>query len=492
MLLKDAIDTLNEMNIERQALCSKVYNDANERISRINIASYNSIVLYSKDWDSGILGIVASRIAGEYNRPTILLSDLGEELKGSARSINDIDIFEAISSQKEVLVAFGGHKMAAGLTIEKKNFTSFLYHLNEFISQNYTPKDFLPKQNYDYEISLSEITSSLVKEMELLEPTGCDNPKPSFKVNLDDKASICSMSNHPKHLTINSGNLNIVAFSSYKLLPLLKQTKEKSAIIELQENTFRHKSYIKGIARWLITGQIQKIRYEVLYGEYLKQLYFTSRSQKKIEILKDIDKLIQRAEKELFGTLFVCSEYSTYSNFCEKIKGMHFSHYLYEVLSNSGLNSVLLCPSNFDNLGGYKNIVFLDPVLSKNYLFKVAEYTSARIYLCNGKKFNKKIFDGLKTDRATFAIYYKAFSLLASSRVNFVSDTSLYKELNNLNKSFNFRHFIFCLYTFIELGIFRIEEEMGLFTLSERKEISSNLESSSFYNQVRFIIKTLH
>ena len=93
ILLKKTIENLSNLNLERQSLCNKVYDDVIERLSKINIANYNSIVLYSKKWDSGILGIVSAKIANEFNRPTILLSEVGDELKGSARSVNDIDIF---------------------------------------------------------------------------------------------------------------------------------------------------------------------------------------------------------------------------------------------------------------------------------------------------------------------------------------------------------------------------------------------------------------
>ncbi len=488
ILLKNSIEELNRMNNERQALCNKVYADASEKLSRINVANYNSIVLYSKDWDSGILGIVASRIAGEYNRPTILLSDLGEELKGSARSINDIDILKAISSQKEVLVTFGGHKMAAGLTIEKKNFTSFLYHLNEYIASHYTPQDFLPRDNYDYELSSDEVTLSLVEELKLLEPTGCDNPKAVFKVAIDDHATITTMKNHPRHINIISGNMSIVAFNSYKSLSVLKLAKDRSAFVELQDNAFRSKKHVKAIARSFLTGPISRPRLDVLHGEYLKQLFYDNRAPRQVDICYNIDNLINKAEQELFGTLIVCNEYSSYQDICKKTEGKNFKHFIYSVLSSHGQNGILLCPAGFDNLGSYKRIIFVDSPLSSEYLGQVCEHTSSQIMIVKNKKWSKSIFSGLATDRATFATFFKLISTLASSRFNFADDIGLFREACNISKTISFKQFIFCLYTFIELELFRMEEEMGLYTLVENKGKTLSLTDSAFYNKVNLII----
>ena len=230
ILLKNTIENLNNLNLERQALCNKVYDDVIEKLSKINIANYNSIVLYSKKWDSGILGIVSAKIANEFNRPTILLSEVGDELKGSARSVNDIDIFSAISSLKEVLEAFGGHKMAAGLTIKTKNFKNFITSLNMYLSKHYTPKDFMPYSNYDLDIKCEQITAKFINDLNLLEPCGCGNPKPVFNVVLENSATAVPMAKHPNHLNISNKNLNIVAFNSYKYLPLLKNSSFKHNI----------------------------------------------------------------------------------------------------------------------------------------------------------------------------------------------------------------------------------------------------------------------
>jgi len=493
ILLKNTIDKLNDLNAERQNLCNNVYEDVIEKLSKINIANYNSIVLYSKKWDSGILGIVSAKIANEFNRPTILLSETNDELKGSARSVNDIDIFSAISSLKEVLEAFGGHKMAAGLTIKKKYFKNFIYSLNDYLAKNYSPKDFLPSQNFDLELCSDQINVKLVKDLELLEPCGCSNPKPIFNILLDKSATASSMANHPNHITILNKNLNIIGFNNYKYLPLLKNSSVKQVQIELQLSSYKNKSYIKGIAKNIVTGKLIKSKNnDIFVGEYLKQLSFNDKNfkQKRVETFsKDrLNSLISKSREELFGTLFVCYNYETYLEISSKLDS-NYQHYLYEVVKNSGINSIILSPSNFDNFGAYKNIVFLDAVLSKDFLAFLSKNTNAKIFIPKDRKVDKNIFLNLKTDRNVFGEFFKLLSNFASSQNTFMGEIDLYKKIGE--KNFDFKQFIFCFYVFLELKIFEIEDDKGIKSLIENKKIVSQLNNSAFYNQICLTLKTL-
>ena len=494
ILLKNTIENLNNLNLERQALCNKVYDDVIERLSKINIANYNSIVLFSKKWDSGILGIVSAKVANEFNRPTILLSEVGDELKGSARSVNDIDIFSAISSLKEVLEAFGGHKMAAGLTIKTKNFKNFITSLNEYLSLHYTPKDFMPYSNYDLDIKCEQITPKFIGDLNLLEPCGCGNPKPVFNVVLEDNSTAVPMAKHPNHLNITNKNLNIVAFNSYKYLPLLKNSSFKQIQMEFQISKYKNRSYLKGIAKNINTGKLEKPKTkDVLYGEYLKQLYYESEGNKRCESFNknSLNHIISKAQEELFGTLFVCSSYESYLEMLSFVgEDSNFQHYMYEVISNSGINSIILAPTNFNNFGAYKKIVFLDPVLSKGYVNAIAKVTNAKLYIPEYKKVDKDIFKSLHTERTLFGKYFKLLSNFASTQASFYNEMDLFKKLYSIDKKINFKQFIYCLYTFIELNIFEIENEMELMCLKENKKVVSSLNSSNFYNQVSLILKT--
>ena len=260
--------------------------EAVQRLKKINISNYFSIVLSSSQWDSGVLGIVAAKLANMYNRPTILFSQEGELLKGSARSINNIDIHSIITDVKEVVEAFGGHKMAAGLTIKYKNYKKFINSVNYKLIHKYKPQDFVPVDENYITIEPTAVDYSLYKDLCVLEPFGIGNEKPVFRIK-SDKVNVSTMPKYPNHLTINSNNLSIIAFNSSQYLPLLKNTVEQNIDIELQLNTFKNKNIVKGIAKKISTGYITKQNDDFLYGQYIKQLCFNTNYNVKCETYKN-------------------------------------------------------------------------------------------------------------------------------------------------------------------------------------------------------------
>lgn len=491
ILLKQTIETLGELNTARQALCNSVYDDVKKKLAKINIANYNSIVLSGKKWDSGILGIVAAKVAGEFDRPTILFQDEGDQLKGSARSVRDIDIFSAISSLKEVLETFGGHKMAAGLSIKKSNFAAFLSSLNKFLDENYQPKDFVADQSFDLDLKPEEVTSKLVKDLEIFEPCGCGNPKVVINLTLSNNAVFAPMPKHPSHLTIADGEVSIVAFNSHRYLPLLKNSHLRQVQVEMQRSVFRNRVYLKGVARNITTGEIARPKNnDFLSGEYIKQLFYGEFSTRRISLYQqaELRKVVQKAKAELFGTLFVAFTYGAYKEFCEEQKDLKLQHFMFEVISNSGINSVVLSPENFANFGAYKRIIFLDAVLSKGYLGKISKLSNALMMVPKDKKAPRDIFCNLKTSRGVFGEYFKSLSEFASRQSSFYSDIDLFRSLFAVNKNLEFKQFIFCFYVFLELGIFELEIDSEFFFLKENKKVVSQLNNSSFYNSLSLLI----
>lgn len=494
-VLAKTIETLNEQNQTRQALCNKVYDDAIKMIEKINISKYKAIVLYSKNWDSGILGIVSAKIASEFNKPTILFSEVGDELKGSARSINDINICETIANIKEVVEAFGGHKMAAGLTIKTKHFGSFIKSLNESLTKNYKHEDFLSQTVYDFKLKPEEITEKFVSDLDVLEPCGCGNPKPIFMIDFD-KVNVSSMGNFPNHLNISSKNFNIVAFNSAEYATVLKNSNSQSITVELQLSEFKGKKYLKGIAKNIYTGTLTKPKNnDVLYGEYVLQLMHKNENEKYYTQFSKptLAKLVAEADNNKIGTLFVASTYESYSQFIEQFD-IKLNHNYFYLTSHNAENTILLAPASFDNFNLYSKIIFIDPILDKKYLNSVANSTFAKIFYTGYKKVNNNIFKGLSTDRNVFGQYYKMLSDLTKKLISFEDRFDIFKHLKLTNpqaKKLSYRQFVFCLYTFIELNIFSLEEDGEYITLNENQKVFSSLSNSSFYNDINFILTTI-
>jgi single-stranded-DNA-specific exonuclease len=168
-------------NRQRQKIESKIMEEAEELINReINFKEHKVIVIAKDDWHQGVLGIVASKLADRFFRPAIVIS-LSEDLcKGSARSIKNFHIFEALSECRQFLSSFGGHSHAAGLVISRDSIKDFKHSINRLAHESLTIEDLLPSLDIDMELKLTDLSIEAVSELERLEPFGAGNPEPLF------------------------------------------------------------------------------------------------------------------------------------------------------------------------------------------------------------------------------------------------------------------------------------------------------------------------
>ncbi len=167
---------LKEMNSERQKIEEQVYQEALLQLEKKGIRPV--IVISSEGWHKGVIGIVASRIAEKFCRPTFVLSVEGTTARGSARSIPAFDICGALADCKEVLAGFGGHKQAAGLELETERISLFEECINRIAEQTLDEKDFISTLEIDAVAELPDVGFNFVREIGMLEPFGCGNPEP--------------------------------------------------------------------------------------------------------------------------------------------------------------------------------------------------------------------------------------------------------------------------------------------------------------------------
>jgi len=172
---------LDQFNRQRQKVEAKILEEAEDMINReMNFKEQKVIVIAKDDWHQGVLGIVASKLADRFYRPAIVIS-LNEDLcKGSARSIKNFHLFDALVDCKELLDSFGGHAHAAGLLITKDNIDEFRKSINKLANDRLDFNDLLPSIDIDAELILSDLNEKMVRELESLEPFGMANPEPMF------------------------------------------------------------------------------------------------------------------------------------------------------------------------------------------------------------------------------------------------------------------------------------------------------------------------
>jgi len=170
---------LDRQNRERQKIQDQVLSEAMNLVEKeVNFKDHNIIVVSQEGWHPGVLGIVASRITEKFYRPTIVISLENGVGKGSARSIENFHLFDALTNCSHLLQEFGGHRHAAGLTILKSDIAQFRKIINDFARLNILPDDLLPALNIDGQVSLSALNVELVRDMENLAPFGVGNPTP--------------------------------------------------------------------------------------------------------------------------------------------------------------------------------------------------------------------------------------------------------------------------------------------------------------------------
>ncbi len=212
---------LCQANKERQAEENKIMKEAYEKIEAYDIDKNPIIVLEADNWHHGVIGIVSSRITEKYFRPSILVSFEGntssenplEDIgKGSGRSIKGLNLVDALYHCNKHLVKFGGHELAAGLSVTRGALPEFKEMINEYARNNLSNEDMIPSIEADYEIDFSDINLALAKGFGMLEPYGVANPVPVLVLRGASVADISGVSEgkHTK-LTLTNGKSTLTA-----------------------------------------------------------------------------------------------------------------------------------------------------------------------------------------------------------------------------------------------------------------------------------------
>jgi single-stranded-DNA-specific exonuclease len=200
---------LDEQNRERQTVERRIFEQAENALAeKFNAAADAAIVLGSRDWHPGVLGIVASRLARKYHRPTILVAfDAAGLGRGSGRSIQGLSLVEALSRCGRHLEKFGGHEMAAGLAVQETNFDAFAASFRAAARELLSDEDLQARLHLDHELAFSELNGQLLRWHEALEPFGNSNLQPTFLARGVEPAAEPKVLKE-KHLVLRLRQLN--------------------------------------------------------------------------------------------------------------------------------------------------------------------------------------------------------------------------------------------------------------------------------------------
>ena len=178
---REIASVLESENLERRKIDEVTFSYALDLIKdKVDFKTDKAIILHGEDWHPGVIGIVASRLVEKYNLPSIMLTTIDGVAKGSARSIQGFDIYQALEACKDLLVQFGGHKAAAGLEIEVDKIDEFRRRFNEVLNKQLSDNDIVPEIDIDAEIHFSEITAKFIRILDQFAPFGPGNHRPVF------------------------------------------------------------------------------------------------------------------------------------------------------------------------------------------------------------------------------------------------------------------------------------------------------------------------
>ncbi len=465
---------LQEYNVERQKCCDQLYESAKSKLAQKG-AYGNVIMLSDENWSSGFVGIVAARITEEYCRPTILFVKNGDKLKGSARSIDSVNIYEALKNCSEYISEFGGHSQAAGVNVTEENFEILEQKLNEYMSKTYTPEDFIPTVCVSEELS-EEFSPKLAKELNSLEPCGVGNKKPLFSIKAN-AVSAREIKQGSKHVAIKSDCIDMMFFGGIKHLKMLESNVEKQIVFECNISKFKGKEYIK--------GYVKDVIYNVLNGNVSTGIFSNTVSKLSGEQVRPIVRYLTGAETQAmikerlerceYGVCLIASSRKELNLYPElNVRNID----LYTPSSKNVANTVLISPSRDADLSAYNCVIFLDEPTDYN----IASLEGREVFVNRDVCGYAKIVNKIDTERVRLLEIFSGIRKDAG-RISGASVEETARAYGEMG--FDEYEYIFALSVF---------EELGLLSYSSGKieiyrGIKVDLNDSFIYSKINYLKK---
>lgn len=466
--ISEIISEVESDNERRKKLCSILYDEAILDMQKGGYVGERCIVLAHPDWEKGITGIVAARLAGEFHRPTFILVQGNGCYKGTARSVDGVNLYSLLTAVSDLLIEYGGHSQAAGFSILPQNVELFAKRVAEYLT-DFSKEYFLPQMKYDVEIDSSDINIKLINSLDMLEPTGNGNAKPLFKLTKNKlKAQPCK---NPLHTQINIDGLVLYAFNSKNISQLFTADGEKSLVVELLKGEYGNKVAAKGIVRGISLDNL-------CFGDDIARSAFLYESRYNCNnspnyVRYNIEDLPEVVGDDLYGTLVVCGCKETF----EKVRSLCPDIAIHEFLrvsSTNNVSSIIVSPSLKEiALSHYGKIVFVDAPISLKTISYVNGKTNAKVYVSSKQT---DFCKGLSSDRAVFGRYYELFRKYGASEYNSV--WTFYRAVASREK-IELKQFVACLAVFAELGLVVVDEK--IFALKFNDALRVKLTDSSLY-----------
>ena len=238
---------IDEYNEQRKDIDKQMTEEANGIVARLNKQEHKQcIVIYDENWKKGVIGIVAARLTDIYFRPTVVLTRDGQFAVGSARSVAGFDVYAAVKSCRDILINFGGHTYACGLTIKWEDVALFKQRFEEYVQAHIHPTQTVPTLNADAQIDFNDINKRLLHDLKRFAPFGPGNPKPIFVTNgVYDFGTSKVVGRHQEHIKLELVDsksptvMNGIAFGQSAAARYIKSRRSFSILYSIEENIYK-------------------------------------------------------------------------------------------------------------------------------------------------------------------------------------------------------------------------------------------------------------
>ncbi|MBO5277364.1 MAG: hypothetical protein J6B05_01765, partial [Clostridia bacterium] len=456
-------------NTERQKCCDELYTSAKKKL--LEKGAYGNVIMLSDEsWNTGFVGIVAARIAEEYNRPTLLFVHNGDMLKGSARSIESVNIFNALKNCSEHIEEFGGHAQAAGINIRVDKFDDLEGALNKEIGDTYTAEDFEQTIPISEEID-APFSEKFARELVKMEPYGVGHRKPLFSISAGACTARTVKAMSP-HLTVKSDFIELMYFSGIKNLKIIESDVKKHFIFEINLSKFRGREYIKGFVKDILyDGRTGRETADSIFANSIQRVSCEDVELEKFELSTAAIKELIAAKREecAYGLCLIASDRRTLK-FYEGLEGLGCD--LFYPASRNVSNALIISPAADADLSGYRDFIFLDTPSDYN----ISSLAGRQVFV-NREICGYKMIESLDARRESLLEIYSA---LRRSVNTLCGDTA--EELAAACDSLGFdkKQFIFALQVFEELGLVAFSEGR----LIVYRGIKTDLSDSLVYRKV--------
>lgn len=461
VIAKNKVKRLMESNTERQNLMEQSYQEALDYIQQHNLAQLPAIFVYGENWKHGILGIVASKLVEKFKVPVGAFMPEGDNIIGSMRTPEGVNLHAIVSDLKQYVLRFGGHKMSVGVTVFKDSFNLFY---QQFLAKMQEQTIDNVQRFYDAEFVPEYLEDTFIKKVKQFEPIAPNNKIVFYgQFSVKSTAWFGKNKNFLKILTQEGIELKTFADFSH-LSSALKTNCNFECLFSLEYDEFAHK-YVGLI---IDLNLLNSICFDELYlCNYIDKIDF---SAKKEEIESITVNSVESFAKEgncccVFGSML------EFEKAKEKIDFEDF--YLDFFFPNQSLNTVLISPDEIADFSKFKNVIYFN-VYNKDIEKSVYNENA---YYCNFSKQLPSFISGQNIDRDVCIKIFKA--IIANNEEN-IDKYQLYLKCGVFE--YSFATFLYVLKVFEELKIFNIIEKP--FTLIYNKGIKVNLEDSQLYKMI--------